>query len=581
LAIEAKPLRDEKSIRQDQSGKMTMRIPSLSPLFSQLTLASSLAAAATGSTVAADITSRTLTNETPHIPSQCYTKTRDDQGRVVNPCYTCHRRSEPPNFTNDHDLQLVYDFPAAAEENPWKNLYIDRRAAIETISDAEILAYIRESNYFTQDGNIIPAQRLAGIPTDWDYNGDGRWDGFVPDAWFNFDDQGFDRTPEGGHSGWRAFAYTPFPSTHWPTNGSMADALIRLPAIFQRNLAGNFDLGVYKTNLAIVEALIREADVPIEPVDEAALGGVDLDKNGLIDTARLVKYDWAPLEGRFMWYVGAALAAQRAGQVHLAARLYPEGTEFLQTLRYIDFDAQAVNHLSARIKEIRHARKAYWMTYAALDLQAAEETKEKHDFPDRVETIRGNLESGVSNGAGWVYGGLIEDADGQLRPQSYEELAYCVGCHGGMGANTDASLAFPRKLGADSFQRGWYHWSQKSLAGLPEPRRRDGEPEYAFYLKANRAGDEFRENQEILELFFDAAGDPIPAMLEMLNRDIGFLLFASKPRALALNKAYKLMVAQQRFNLGRDVSIAPAGAHVHPWIEDGTPTSVEEPLLGD
>ncbi|EIC22972.1 hypothetical protein [Thiorhodovibrio frisius] len=531
-----------------------------------------------GLVAAADLTTRVLTNETPQIPSQCYTKTKDDHGRVVNPCYTCHRRPVRPNYTDDSDLQLVYDFPAPAEENPWKNLYTDRRAAIERISDAEILAYIRESNYVDSSGGIIPVKSLAELPEGRDYNGDGRWDGFVPDAWFDFDDQGFDRTPDGGYSGWRAFAYTPFPSTHWPTNGSTADALIRLPDIFQRDLNGDFNLSVYKTNLAIVEAMIREADVPIEPVEERALGGVDLNKNGLLDTASLVKYDWSPRDGRLMWYVGQALQAQRSGEVHLAARLYPEGTEFLQSLRYIDFDERAVNHLSARMKELRYARKAYWMTYAALDLQAAEETKEKHDFPDRVETVRGNMESGVSNGAGWVYAGMIEDAGGQLRPQTYEELAHCVGCHGGMGANTDASLAFPRKLDVESFQRGWYHWSQKSLAGLPEPVLDKGEPEYAFYLKANRAGDEFRANQEILALFFDDQGEPIPEMLDVLNRDIGFLLFASKPRALALNKAYKRIVERQSFHLGRDATVAPVGAQVHPWVADGTPTGVDEPL---
>lgn len=543
-------------------------------------LLTGLLAATTGA--AADLTSRILSNETPQIPSQCYTKTQDERGRVVNPCYTCHTRSQPPNYVNDQDLQRVYDFPAVAEENPWKNLYIDRSATIAQIGDAEILAYIRESNYFDAQGRIIPAQRLSEVPTEWDYNGDGRWEGFVPDAWFDFDEQGFDRSPEGGYSGWRAFAYTPFPSTYWPTNGSIGDALIRLPAPFRQRTDGSFDVDVYKTNLAIVEAMIGARDVPIEPVDEAALGGVDLDKNGLIETASLVRYDWAPREGRQMWYVGRALAEQRAGRVHLAARLYPEGTEFLQTLRYVDFDDQAVNHLSERMKEVRYARKIYWVSYAAHDLQAAEDVKEQHDFPDRLETIRGNLESGVSNGQGWLYAGLIEDAEGRLRPQSYEELAHCVGCHGGMGINTDASLSFPRKLGAEHFQRGWYHWSQKSLAGLPEPiRGSDGKPEYAFYLKANRAGDEFRENRELLELFFDDQGEPIPEMLDLVERDIGFLLFASKPRALALNKAYRQIVEAQTFTQGRDATITPAGAHVYPWVEDGTPTGVQEPLLGN
>jgi hypothetical protein len=402
----------------------------------------------------------------------------------------------------------------------------------------------------------------------------------MPDAYFRFDDEGFDLDPEGHLTGWRAFGYYPFVGTFWPTNGSTDDVFIRLAASFQRNLAGEFDRAVYKTNLAIVESLIRRRDIAIEPVDEAALGGVDLDRDGIIGTAEWVRYDWAPREGHLMWYVGQALEEQRAGRVHLAAGLYPEGTEFLHTVRYIDIDEAGGNQLAARMKEVRHARKRYWMTYAELDSRMAAETKEKHDFPDRVRVFRGNLESGVSNDQGWVYSALIEDAEGQLRPQSYEELAFCVGCHGGMGATTDSSFAFPRRFEADGFQRGWHHWSQKGLDGLPEPLRRDGEPEYAFYLAANGAGDEFRQNREVRERFFSADGELKPEMLERLSEDISVLLYASPERAMQLNKAYRVIVREQSFIEGRDAMIETAGFNVHPWVDQNTPTGVEEPLLG-
>jgi hypothetical protein len=74
--------------------------------------------------------------------------------------------------------------------------------------------------------------------------------------------------------------------------------------------------------------------VSIDPVNEAALGNVDMDKDGKIGTAHKITYDWAPLEERFIWYAGKANALQKAGKVHLAAGLYPEGTEFLHTVRY-------------------------------------------------------------------------------------------------------------------------------------------------------------------------------------------------------------------------------------------------------
>src|SRR4051794_7376282 len=49
-------------------------------------------------------------HRTPYIPPQCYAKTRDDAGRVHNPCYTCHVTTPPPNHVVDADLQLSYDF---------------------------------------------------------------------------------------------------------------------------------------------------------------------------------------------------------------------------------------------------------------------------------------------------------------------------------------------------------------------------------------------------------------------------------------------------------------------------------------
>jgi hypothetical protein len=60
-------------------------------------------------------------------------------------------------------------------------------------------------------------------------------------------------------------------------------------------------------------------------------------------------------------------------------------------------------------------------------------------------------------------------------------------------------------------------------------------------------------------------------MLARLRTDISVLLFPSRERALTLNKAYRIIVDEQSFALGRDVTIAPA-RNVHRSIANGTPT---------
>ncbi|MEZ5561039.1 MAG: hypothetical protein R3E86_21160 [Pseudomonadales bacterium] len=525
------------------------------------------------------LTSQTLRNPAPYIPPQCYTRTDGVDGAVHNPCYVCHTASRRPNYVNDADLQLAYDFAEPMLTNHWRNLFRDRRNAVAAISDEEIRAYLRQSNYFNAEGRIAPAARLSDLPADWDANGNGHWDGFVPDVWFNFDAEGFDRDPEGIPTGWRAFAYYPFPGTFWPTNGSIGDVLIRLGPAFQRDRAGNLDRSVYKTNLAIVESMIREEDVPIGPVDETALGGVDIDRDGRIGVARTVVYEWAPLEDRVMWYVGQAYDLQRAGQLHSAAGLYPEGTEFVHTVRYVDVDESGANRLAPRMKEIRYARKRFWVDYAKLAHKASAEVKEKHDFPNRLRAVRGDLESGVSNGQAWAYAGFIEDAAGALRPQTFEELVFCVGCHGGVGANRDGVFSFDRRLSSDAYRGGWYHWSQRGLEGTPEPLRRDGRPEYAFYLERNGAGDELRDNEEVRQRFFRPDGGLKADALARLHDDVSYLLFASPERALALNKAYRTIVSEQSFVEGRDARLQPA-RNVHDTVEQGQPTGVETSVLG-
>ncbi|MET0066859.1 MAG: hypothetical protein ABW076_11005 [Candidatus Thiodiazotropha sp.] len=525
-----------------------------------------------------DLTSQVLVNKTAYIPSQCYTRTIDAQGQAHNPCYTCHVPSGEPNYINDGDLQLGYTFAEYAKTNHWSNLFEDRSDRVAAISDAEILDYLRHNNYQDEQGRLILTQKLQQLPAEWDFNANGQWDGYLPDAYFRFDAQGFDTDPDGNPTGWRALAYAPFPGTFWPTNGSTDDVLIRLPQVLRQDANEVYDGLVYQVNLAIVEAMIKRQDVTLAQAYQEQ--GVDLDKDGnAFGIARVVRYDWAPNEGRNMSYVGMGASAQQAGTLHLAAGLFPEGTEFLHSVRYIDLDEADEIQLAPRMKELRYARKTGWMTYSQIQDFMLNEIKEKDDFPDRLKEVIGNLEYGVSNRLGWRYQGFIEDADGALRPQTHEENVFCVGCHGGIGATADSIFSFPRKFASDAYQAGWYHWSQKGLRGQPEPLRSDGRYEYSYYLAQNHAGDEFRANQEVMSRFFDVNGNLSAAQTEQLHSDMAHLLYPSRERALILNKAYRVIVMDQDFIHGRDASVTPP-VNVHAQVEEDQPTGIVEIVTG-
>lgn len=502
-------------------------------------------------------------NDHAWIPPQCYTRTRDDAGRVHNPCFTCHTQARGPDFIDDRDLQLGYDFPEAARVNHWRNLFAPPGG---TGSDQEVLGYARASNR---------PLRGAPPPASWDVDGNGVFDGYVPDAAFQFDEEGFDRDGAGVPTGWRAFAYYPFPGTFWPTNGSAGDVLIRLSAPYREREDGTPDLDVYRLNLAIAEALMNERDVPVPPTDEARWG-VDLDRDGRLGRATQVTFRFAPLRGHTLEWVGRARALAREGKAPLAAGLLPLGTELLHTVRYLDVQGGEVT-LGARLKELRYAKKTRYLGYADLEQRTSRENREAHNYPDRLREVFPDPERGVANGMGWVYQGLIEDAGGALRPQSKAELTFCVGCHGGIGATRDGVFSFARKLPPSAFRAGWFHWSDRGLRGLPEPRRRDGQWEYTLYLEQNGAADELRANAEARARFFRSDGALDAEAVARLHEDIATLLLPSPARAIALDRAYRAIVLSQSFDLGRDALLAPA-VSVHEHVPEGERTGVREPV---
>ena len=498
-----------------------------------------------------DIRNSLAQHPSAYVTQMCYTKTTDDTNKSFNPCFSCHTVNKIPNYVmGDDDLQEAYDFPEPALKNPFLNNFIDFSQRVSEISDAEIMKYVDQSNYFDANRNMILTEQLKHLSPLWDSDGDGKWSGYMPDCNYNFNKKGFDILPNGKPSGWVAFAYMPFLGTFWPTNGSTDDVLIRLDkSMMQATKDGDFNSTIYSINLAIVESLIKQKNMTIERINENDLG-VDLNKNGILDETDTVVYDWAPNDGKYMSYVGFAKVLQEEKKLHLAAGLYPENTEFLHSVRYIKSDKKGEIGIAARMKELRYAKKNLWLTYANLQNKGMADIQEASINPDRLETFRGTMESGLGNNMGWTYQGFIEDKNGNLRPQSYEETLNCMGCHSGIGVITDSTFAFPRKLDND-FQRGWYYPTQKDLKNVPENRYSDGTYELSHYLKLNPYGDEFRANNEVYKKFHLQNGDLNQTMLGKLHNDVSLLLYPSHKRALNLDKGYKALVEQQQFYNGK------------------------------
>jgi hypothetical protein len=479
-------------------------------------------------------------NREAPVPSMCYTKT---EGRS-NPCWTCHSGGVGLNTANDTGLQAEYAFSELGQTNHWANLFIDRREKAAAISDAEALAYIREDNYAplrevlrALDQNAYPGYRL-----DLDLSQGLDEDGFARDG-----------------SGWRAVRYKPFLGTFWPTNGSTDDIFIRLPAAFRQDASGAESRAVYKLNLSLVEvALTLDPSVrdnakrhrQVEPVDER-VGGVDLNKDGQLSDGV------TEVRGIPSHYVGGA------AKVELRGHLYPAGTEFLHTVRYVDPDQPTL--LSARMKEVRYSRKVgfadTWKILANYESEFEDRSR------GRLPLFQGGPDVGLLNEFGWQLQGFIEDEKGRLRLQTQEEHLFCMGCHTNLGVTVDQTFGFPRKLPG---KEGWRH---QDLRGIPDvPQVGHSKPETLVYFERVQGGDEFRANDELLRRFFPSGvldEATVRRAAKGGDRDLSFLLTPSRERALQLNKAYMALVREQAFTKGRDTMIAPP-ANVFMKVENGS-----------
>lgn len=464
------------------------------------------------------------------IPPQCYTRT---DGRF-NPCYTCHQNAIAgrENTMNDAELQIAYSFSDVGMTNHWRNLFEDRTERVAAIGDDEILEWIGTDNY----SELAPRLVAAGFR------------GYVPDlanleqGAAAFDEQGFAKDG----SGWMAFKYKPLPSTFWPTNGSTDDVMIRLPEVYRATADGAPSRDVYAANLAILEATIKgQGSITTPPLDERVVGE-DLDGDGTLGTATRI--------ARVEHFVGAA-------RQHLRyTYLYPLGTEFLHTVRYVGVDAAGNVGPSRRMKELRYMRKIYLAPKHQLAELYLEEgyQKEAGYLPGFVN--RGD--QGLDNEMGWTVQGFIEDRNGRLRASTYEENLFCMGCHSSIGSTIDKTFAFPRK------PDGAAGWGYLDLRGMPDaPSAGETRGEIVTYLERVGGGSEFRNNDEMLERWFTPDGRVDAA--KVAGKDVYELITPSRERALALNKAYRTIVADQDFIYGRDAVVVPP-ANVYERVDNAT-----------
>lgn len=475
----------------------------------------------------------TVYNREAIIPPMCYTRTEGQH----NPCYVCHQTKRPnrPNTMDDGELQRAYSFSELGGTNHWHNLFEDRRSRVAQISDAEIREWVEQDNY----SDLAPRLRDAGFK------------GYVPDladlqrGAEAFDEEGFAK--DGSH--WVAFSYKPLPSTFWPTNGATDDVMIRLPEAFRTDKQGNYSRDIYKANLALVEAGVKGLkQISVRNIDERIVG-VDLDGDGALAIAERIT--------RLDDFVGAAQG------YFSRPHLYPLDTEFLHSVRYLGVGPEGQIYTPPRMKELRYMRKRFMLTLPQLYDGYLQEgyAKDAGELPGYIN--RGQY--GLDNGLGWVVAGFIENRQGKLRFNTFEENMFCMGCHTSLGSTIDQTFAFPRKVD------GAAGWGYLNLHGMPDaPNMGEQRGEIATYLERAGGGGEFRSNPEMAKRWFQQ-GRPNANKLERA-RDVYELITPSASRALELNKAYRVIVDDQDYLYGRDATAVPPKNVYNRVDNEETPT---------
>lgn len=328
--------------------------------------------------------------------------------------------------------------------------------------------------------------------------------------------------------------------------------MLRLPVNFWKDPNGHDANDVYFAKLAILEAAIKNVEtMRVTPVDENTFG-VDLNGDQVLGSIEEIQ--------RPRIYVGLA------ANVDVLPYLYPKGTEFLHTVRYVGIDENGETEVPTRMKEGRYMEKVEFYDYATLAAFYDDELSSKIEGNLPIYSPQGD--KGIYNNFGWNVQGFIEDGAGNLRPAIYEENLFCMGCHATIGATIDQTFAFPRK------RDGAIGWGYINLRGMPDVPNVGDEKigEIARYLEVVGGGDEFRQNQEMIETWFDENGN-VDLSAVAAAEDVFELIAPSRQRALMLNKAYKVIVEEQSFIFGRDATVVPAVNVFAEILDPGDPNA--------
>lgn len=533
-------------------------------------------------------------NPYAHIPAQCYIET---SGGTQNACQYCHTDGlANRRFGNNSpqagssivlgNLQTEYAFAAFhypyvgnGTVTPWTNTLFPEKLLAEVKKSGhdpdawDMITYIRQDNWsrafakrpgspkYWDAGVKDPFRLFPGLdPADLPADADG----FVRSS---REDNAFFKDQAGYNTGWRSINFVPY-GIFTPLTGSVSGIYIRLPEKFMQNKNGEFDGDVYAANLELLGRAIQD---------------------------RLGKND--PVH-----YLG------NARDTEVQPGLYPLESEFAHPLHYVDMAADGLagapspfpGARARRVKEIRYMYKFQPFN----PYYGGPEVKEE-EGPARV----GVGEGWIDNGAGWLLAGYIEDARGELRPQTPSELVQCVGCHSGTGpqddiayeeftsgtGNTiDSTWAFPRQLPGDA------GWAEMDVMGYtitedgPVAQRHDP-------VNRNLGKSEFRHFLETVvgaSLYGDMPASVEAYMARLVRKDRGYsrdwpgldtssvqsilaaqrirqtlmkeltkrgeyldgngniagaLLFPPEPQALESARGYRQVVVTQRYDFGKDV----------------------------
>lgn len=482
-----------------------------------------------------------MTNAEALVPAMCYTE-HDVQ---YNACYVCHQdiipNQERANKMHDGFLQNEYIFSDYAMKNNWTNLFIDRSAEVAQITDKAIDTYVNTENYTA----LAPLLEENGFI------------GYIPDLNdFHLGAEAFneDGLAKDG-SGWVAFNYKPLPSTFWPVNGSTDDVLIRLHKDFRQSADGNYSVETYKFNLAITEAALKDLKtISVPDLDENSIK-IDLNGDGALGIVDEIN--------RPDYYVG------KASYMPVETFLYPRYTEFLHSVRYIGSTEEGDIHNAPRMKELRYmikvksyADESTPYTKNVLAGMYDDEWQEKNE-ENNAPTFGSLGEKGLDNGMGWWLQAFIEDESGDLRPQTYEETFYCMGCHTNLGSTLDQVFSFARKVDGKD---GWGYIDLRKMLDTPNIGETEGE--ILTYFKRVGGGSEFRAQNDIHDKFY--TNGVLDEVKVKSASSIYELITPTRSSALEMNKAYKILVESQDFVSGREGNGKPV-ENVHKEITSTTP----------